>query len=70
MSRTLRVGDRVRVTDRDLIYGYQPGDKGTVVRITASADGRRRYLVAMDKGQLDATGMLFTDGEIEAADDA
>jgi hypothetical protein len=66
MNRMLKVGDRVRVTDRELIYGYQPGDKGTVVRITSSADGRRRYLVAMDKGRPEATAMLFVEGEIEA----
>jgi hypothetical protein len=66
MSRLLEVGDRVRVTARSRLVGYQPGDKGTVLHVAWSAAGGRYYLVAMDRGELDSTGVIFTEGEIEA----
>ena len=66
MSRELNVGDRVRVTAHNRIAGYHAGDKGTVLHVARSAVGRRYYLVAMDKGELDSTGVIFTVGEIEA----
>ena len=61
----LKAGDRVRVTMRSRIDGYEPGDEGTVLHAAWSA-GRRYYLVAMDGGELDSTGVIFTEGEIEA----
>ena len=37
MSTSLNAGDRVRVTGRNRMAGYQPGDKGTVVRGASNA---------------------------------
>ena len=67
MSRSLSVGDRVRVTARNRVAGYVPGDRGTVLRepSTATVTGERLYSVAMDKDGPDATGILFTEEEIE-----
>ena len=62
----LKVGDRVRVTMRSRIAGYQPGDEGTLLHVAWSPTGGCYYLVAMDKGELDSTGVIFTVGEIEA----
>jgi hypothetical protein len=46
--------------------GYQPGDKGTIIRETVVALSRQRYyLVAMDKDNPDAKGTVFTEEEIE-----
>jgi hypothetical protein len=67
MSRPLKPGDRVRVTLHNRLAGYQPGDKGTVVRLSVSAaTGERYYTVAMDKDDPTASGAVFTEGEIEA----
>ena len=50
MSRELKPGQRVRVTVRNRMAGYQPGDKGTVMREVADGpSGTRYYVVAMDK---------------------
>jgi hypothetical protein len=67
MSRGLNAGDRVRVTGRNRLAGYQPGDKGTVVRgaSTATITGERYYSVLMDKDEPDATGVVFAEDEIE-----
>jgi hypothetical protein len=52
MSRDLKPGDRVRVTIRNRLAGYQPGDKGTVWRASrASATGEGSYTVEMDKDE-------------------
>jgi hypothetical protein len=67
MYRELNAGQRVRVTVRNCLAGYQPGDKGTVLRASVSAaTGERYYTVAMDKDGPDATGVLFAEGEIES----
>jgi len=67
MSRALQKGQRVRVTARNRMAGYQPGDKGTVLRETTLAmRGERSYTVAMDKDDPAASGAVFTEGEIEA----
>jgi hypothetical protein len=67
MSRALKVGDRVRVTIHNRMAGYQPGDKGAVLREVADGpSGTRYYVVAMDKDDPIKTGVLFSDDEIEA----
>jgi hypothetical protein len=67
MYGELKAGQRVRVTSRNRVAGYQPGDKGTVLRTSISAaTGDRYYTVAMDKDSPDATGVVFAEGEIEA----
>jgi hypothetical protein len=66
MGGELKAGQRVRVTARNRMAGYQPGDKGTVLRASVSAaTGERYYSVVMDKDGPDATGAVFTEGEIE-----
>ena len=66
MSRELQRGQRVRVTARNRLAGYQPGDKGTVLRMsTATLNGEHYYSVAMDKDDLIITGAVFKEGEIE-----
>jgi len=67
MGRPMQISDRVRVTLRNRIAGYQPGDKGTVVRgaSTATITGERYYTVIMDKDEPDATGVVFAEDEIE-----
>jgi hypothetical protein len=67
MSATLQPGDRVRVTVRNHTHGYLPGDKGTVLRVSALiTTGSPYYTAAMDKDGPDATGVVFAEGEIEA----
>jgi hypothetical protein len=66
MSSPLKAGDRVRVTVRNRLAGYQTGDTGTVSRSSVSATGERNYTVAMDKDDPVAGGAVFTEGEIEA----
>ena len=66
MSRELKPGDRVRVTVRNRMYGYHPGDKGTVLReAVAGPSGARYYVVAMDKDDTTKSGVVFTADEIE-----
>jgi hypothetical protein len=66
MSRTLQAGDRVRVTVRNRVPGYQPGDKGTLLRGPRTADGDPPYyIVMMDKDGLQGTGIVFAADEIE-----
>ena len=65
MSGAFKPGDRVRVTTRRQVHGYQPGSRG-IVRSGPQTDkgGKTSYLVAMDKdGSEDAT--LFLADEIE-----
>ncbi len=63
----LKKGDRVRVTGRNRMYGYQPGDKGTIVREAIRApSGTRYYLVAMEKDNPAHAGVVFNSEEIEA----
>jgi hypothetical protein len=67
MSVTLKVGDRVRVTQQNRVAGYQTGDKGEVLWASASSrmKGERYYTVAMDKDSPDHTGIVFTESELE-----
>ena len=70
MSGALKVGDRVRVTTRNRMAGYRPGDRGTVLRVTeTAATGERYYSVAMDRDAVTITGVLFAEEEIEADDE-
>jgi hypothetical protein len=63
----LTKGDRVRVTGRNRMYGYQPGDKGTIVCEAVRAPGNTRYyLVAMEKDNPAHAGVVFNAEEIEA----
>src|SRR5579884_2906238 len=67
----LKPGDRVRLTARNRLYGYQPGDTGTVLRqVTADASGTRYYLVRPDKKGPAGTVAIFTSAEIETDSDA
>ena len=65
-THMLKPGDRVRVTTRCPMHGYQAGDKGTVRHgPKLSSDGTLRYYhVAMDK-DLRGRLIVFTEGEIE-----
>jgi hypothetical protein len=57
----------VRVTGRNRMCRYQPGDKGTIVHEVVSAPSNTRYyLVAMDKDNHTHTGVVFNADEIEA----
>jgi hypothetical protein len=63
----LKKGDRVRVTGRNRMYGYRPGDKGTIVSEAVRApSGTRYYLVAMVKDNHAHAGVVFNADEIEA----
>jgi hypothetical protein len=63
----LKKGDRVRVTGSNRMYGYHPGDQGTIVREAVRAPtGTRYYLVAMDKDSHAHAGVVFNADEIEA----
>jgi hypothetical protein len=63
----LKKGDRVRVTGLSRMYGYHPGDKGTIVREAVRAPSNTRYyLVAMDKDNHAHAGVVFNAEEIEA----
>jgi hypothetical protein len=66
MDCPLKPGDRVRVTCRIRMCGYQPGDKGTVLsEVTAGPSGTCYYVVAMDKDNPSQHGVVFSDDEIE-----
>jgi hypothetical protein len=71
MSPELKVGDRVRVSVRNRMHGYQTGERGTVVRqLVAGPSGTCYYLVAMDEDDPAKTGVVFTNDEIELDLDA
>lgn len=66
MSDQLKRGDRVRVSDRNRVQGYQAGDKGmvqAVANIPAIGD-QLHYEVAMDRDG-GVTRAVFTAEEIE-----
>jgi hypothetical protein len=66
MSDELKPGQRVRVTPRNRMTGYLPGDKGTVLRVSsAGTTGERSYVVEMDKDDPAHSGVVFTEDEIE-----
>jgi hypothetical protein len=61
----LKIGDRVRVTTRNINQRYQPGDKGTVTGGPhTGASGTKYFRVSMDKGTY-GEGAIFADYEIE-----
>jgi hypothetical protein len=69
MSRALKPGQRVRVTVRNRVARYHPGDTGIVLREVADGpSGTRYYVVAMDKDDPTKSGVVFSDDEIEADD--
>jgi hypothetical protein len=66
MNIDLKAGDRLRVTARARVPGYQPGDKGTVVSGPhLRPSGGSYYIARMDR---DPAGMrvIFADDEVEA----
>jgi hypothetical protein len=67
MSDPLKVGDRVRVSQRSHVRGYQPGDQGTVLEGPTSytGDAPQTYVVAMDKDGPGHTSIIFGADEIE-----
>src|SRR5262249_29143677 len=66
MSCQLKPGDRVRVTVRNRMHGYQPGDKGAVLReIADGPSGACCYVVVMDKDAPSKSSVVFSDDEIE-----
>ena len=67
MEREFKLGDCVRVTGRNRMHGYQPGDKGMVLRRVATGpSGACYYVVAMNKDEGSNSGVVFSDDEIEA----
>ena len=66
-THELKIGDRVRVTERCRVRGYRPGDKGTVLEGPAVYAGSsdRSYVVAMDKDGPGSTSAVFGPAEIE-----
>jgi hypothetical protein len=66
----LKPGDRVRLTVQNRMGGYQPGDKGVVVRELVAGIQTCYFLVAMDKDDPVKTGVVFTADEIEFVNDA
>jgi hypothetical protein len=72
-THDLKPGDRVRLTPRNHMQGYQPGEKGVVLRellremlracsSLISINGERCYCVAMDTAN---PMVIFTTSEIE-----
>ena len=65
--RPVKPGDRVRVTVRSHIAGYQPGDKGTIRRVFKPSSGDEcYYYVEIDKDDAARSWTIFAEGEIEA----
>jgi hypothetical protein len=66
MSRKHKPGDRVRITAENRVPGYQPGDRGIVLReVVSTARGALYYAVAMDKDDPTKSGAVFQCDEIE-----
>jgi hypothetical protein len=67
----MKPGARVRVTVRSRLHGYRPGNTGIVLcQVFAGPRGACCYLVAMDQDDPAASGVVFTDEEIEPDTDA
>ena len=67
MSWGLGIGDKVRVTARNRVKHYRPGEKGTILSgpEVLFEGGMRYYLVSMDRD--DQGGwIVFAEDEIEA----
>jgi hypothetical protein len=66
MIQELQIGDRVLVTTKRPVHGYQPGCGGTVQSgPTTNKGGKIYYVVRMDKDS-DNDGTIFLADEIEA----
>lgn len=66
MSDQLKPGDRVRVTERNRVQGYQAGEKGMVQAVASipAIGDQLHYQVAIDRD--DGVGrVVFTAEEIE-----
>jgi hypothetical protein len=62
----LKRGDRVRVTARNCVVGYRPGDTGEIVRLVlGDRTGEIGYAVQMDKNPLKTPPTVFFGDEIE-----
>jgi hypothetical protein len=66
MSDQLKPGDRVRVTERNRVQGYEAGDKGMVQAVASSPaiGDQLHYQVAMDRDG-GVSRVVFTAEEIE-----
>jgi hypothetical protein len=67
MSHVLKVGDRVRVTERYPGEDFRPGDQGTVSWVPKAPPGGvpLGYHVTMDKKGPEGTSVIFAAAEIE-----
>jgi hypothetical protein len=66
MNGDLKAGDRLRVTARIRVPGYQPGDKGTIVSGPhLLPSGSRYYIARMDQDHPDKR-VILADEEVEA----
>jgi len=66
MNGDLKAGDRLRVTARVRVPGYQPGDKGTAVSGPhLRPSGGSYYIARMDRDHPDKR-VIFADDEVEA----
>ena len=66
MSDQLKPGDRVRVTERNQVQGYQAGEKGMVQAVASipAIGDQLHYQVAMDRDG-GVSRAVFTAEEIE-----
>jgi hypothetical protein len=68
MRRNLKPGDPVRVTTANIMPGYRPGEKGTVLWGPIFQDScEPYYIVAMGKEDA-TTSIIFGANEIERDD--
>jgi hypothetical protein len=67
MNRRLTIGDAVRLTTRNRVRHYRPGDKGKILSgpEILFEGGMLYYLVAMEKEPPDGW-IVFAEDEIEA----
>lgn len=67
MRLALKKGDRVRVTVRNRLVDYLPGDAGEIVAgPEALPNDRRRYYLVMIRKQGHCMPAVFAEDEIEA----
>jgi hypothetical protein len=64
IRRTLKVGDRVRVSSENRTPGFRPGDTGTVFGMYPIPDGTC-YRVAIDRNGPSVRTVIFSEEEIE-----
>jgi hypothetical protein len=64
--RELNRGDRVRVTDRNRVAGYVPGDIGVIVQLLPGTTPEQiDYAVMMHRQPLAEPAVRFHAGDIE-----